>query len=225
MKKTSHIMHTNPLYNQQPLPHEQYAVILTNPPFNGALDKTQLNSQLRGGKTELLFLDLTFNLLKLGGRAAIIVPSGILFGSTKAHQILRKALIRNYRLTRIIQLPPGTFQIKPPRWTKQRGKIGSGVSTNILIFSKGGGTETVHFYEPVEINDGRLTPDWSASREDIIASEYNLTPNRYRPIPEPEPVQPIGELWAEIQELEGQIAQTQSELQTMLTDLGILDDA
>lgn len=224
MKETSNLIHDNPLYNQQPLPHEQYSVILANPPFNGALDKAQLNPHLCGGKTELLFFDLTLNLLKLGGCAAIVVPASLLFGNSKAHQTLRKVLIHAYRLTRIIQLPKSTFQLKPPRRTKQRAKIGSGVSTSILIFSKGSQTEAVQFYEPVEITHNHLTPDWSTSREAIIANDYALTPNRYRPLPEPEPIQPIGELWAEIQELEGQIAQTTAKLQQMLNELGMTND-
>jgi type I restriction enzyme M protein len=121
--------------------HEQDAfdVVLANPPFKGSLDETSTNPDVldivKTRKTELLFVAHILRVLKLGGRAAVIVPDGVLFGSSKAHQQLRKTLIDENQLEGIISLPSGVF------------KPYAGVSTAILIFTKGGETEQVWFYD------------------------------------------------------------------------------
>ncbi|RBO79590.1 type I restriction-modification system subunit M [Marinomonas aquiplantarum] len=116
-----------------------FDVILANPPFKGSLDETNTNPELlsmvKTKKTELLFVAHILRALKLGGRAAVIVPDGVLFGSSKAHQQLRKELIENNQLEGIISLPSGVF------------KPYAGVSTAILLFTKGGTTERVWFYD------------------------------------------------------------------------------
>lgn len=118
--------------------HERFDVVLANPPFTGNIDKTDIGDTLRPlgtNKTELLFVDLILQLLKPGGRAAVIVPEGVLFGSSKAHLALRKKLIEKTRLQAVISLPGGVFQPY------------AGVKTSILVFVKGGKTENVWFYE------------------------------------------------------------------------------
>lgn len=116
-----------------------FDVILANPPFKGSLDETNTNPELlsmvKTKKTELLFVAHILRSLKLGGRAAVIVPDGVLFGSSKAHQQLRQELIENNQLEGIISLPSGVF------------KPYAGVSTAILLFTKGGTTERVWFYD------------------------------------------------------------------------------
>ncbi len=116
-----------------------FDVILANPPFKGSLDETNTNPDVLGlvktKKTELLFVAHILRALKLGGRAAVIVPDGVLFGSSNAHQQLRKELIENNQLEGIISLPSGVF------------KPYAGVSTAILMFTKGGTTEHVWFYD------------------------------------------------------------------------------
>lgn len=116
-----------------------FDVILANPPFKGSLDETNTNPDVLGlvktKKTELLFVAHILRALKLGGRAAVIVPDGVLFGSSKAHQQLRKELIENNQLEGIVSLPSGVF------------KPYAGVSTAILMFTKGGTTERVWFYD------------------------------------------------------------------------------
>lgn len=116
-----------------------FDVILANPPFKGSLDESNTNPDVLGmvktKKTELLFVAHILRALKLGGRAAVIVPDGVLFGSSKAHQSLRKELIENNQLEGIVSLPSGVF------------KPYAGVSTAILIFTKGGSTERVWFYD------------------------------------------------------------------------------
>ncbi|KDE40745.1 Type I restriction-modification system, DNA-methyltransferase subunit M [Nitrincola lacisaponensis] len=116
-----------------------FDVILANPPFKGSLDETNTNPDVLGlvktKKTELLFVAHILRSLKLGGRAAVIVPDGVLFGSSKAHQQLRQELIENNQLEGIVSLPSGVF------------KPYAGVSTAILMFTKGGSTERVWFYD------------------------------------------------------------------------------
>ena len=116
-----------------------FDVILANPPFKGSLDETNTNPDVLGlvktKKTELLFVAHILRALKLGGRAAVIVPDGVLFGSSKAHQQLRQELIENNQLEGIVSLPSGVF------------KPYAGVSTAILMFTKGGSTERVWFYD------------------------------------------------------------------------------
>lgn len=120
---------------------ETFDLILANPPFAGSIDESSLDpalaSLVSSKKTELLFLARFLTLLKPGGRAAVIVPEGVLFGSTKAHKQLRKHLINDQRLDAVIKLPSGTF------------KPYSGVSTAILCFTRTdrGSTEDVWFYE------------------------------------------------------------------------------
>lgn len=113
--------------------------ILANPPFKGSLDETNTNPDVLGmvktKKTELLFVAHILRALKLGGRAAVIVPDGVVFGSSKAHRQLRQELIENNQLEGIVSLPSGVF------------KPYAGVSTAILLFAKGGTTERVWFYD------------------------------------------------------------------------------
>ncbi len=116
---------------------EQYEVILANPPFTGSIDKTDINDNLslKTTKTELLFLELFYNLLHIGGRAAIIVPNGVLFGSSNAHVEIRKKLLEEGQLEAVISMPSGVFQPY------------AGVGTAVLVFIKGGKTENVWFYD------------------------------------------------------------------------------
>ena len=114
-----------------------FDVILANPPFKGSLDESDVHSSLTGKvrtkKTELLFIALILRMLKLGGRAAVIVPDGVLFGSSKAHVALRRLLVEENQLEGVISMPSGVF------------KPYAGVSTAILIFARGGRTDRVWF--------------------------------------------------------------------------------
>jgi type I restriction enzyme M protein len=118
-----------------------YSLILANPPFKGSLDYDVVESSLlsvtKTKKTELLFISLILRMLKVGGRAAVIVPDGVLFGSSKAHKDLRKTLVEEQKLDAIISMPSGVF------------KPYAGVSTAILVFTKtnSGGTDHVWFYD------------------------------------------------------------------------------
>lgn len=120
---------------------DKATLILANPPFKGSLDHDAVDSSLisvvKTPKTELLFLALILRGLKLGGRAAVIVPDGVLFGSSNAHKQIRKEIIENNQLTGVVSMPSGVF------------KPYAGVSTAILFFTKtgDGGTDKVWFYD------------------------------------------------------------------------------
>ena len=119
----------------------KYSLVLANPPFAGNLDyettAKDLQRIVKTKKTELLFVALFLRLLKVGGRAAVIVPDGVLFGSSKAHKEIRRLLVEDNKLDAVIKLPSGVFRPY------------AGVSTAILVFTKTGvgGTDQVWFYD------------------------------------------------------------------------------
>jgi type I restriction enzyme M protein len=120
---------------------EKYTLVMANPPFAGSLDyesvAKDLQQVVKTKKTELLFLALFLRLLKPGGRAAVIVPDGVLFGSSNAHKAIRRMLVEDQKLEGVVSLPGGVF------------KPYAGVSTAILLFTKtnSGGTGYVWFYD------------------------------------------------------------------------------
>jgi len=135
-----------------------FDVILANPPFKGSLDEgdvhPSLTQQVKTKKTELLFIALILRMLKKGGRSATIVPDGVLFGSSKAHVALRRLLVEQNQLEAVISLPSGVF------------KPYAGVSTAILVFSKGGKTDHVFFCD-VQSDGFSLDDKRTASGPDI----------------------------------------------------------
>lgn len=220
---------------------EQYTLILANPPFAGSLDyencAKDLQKIVKTKKTELLFVALFIRLLKPGGRAAVIVPDGVLFGSSNAHRTLRKTLVEDQKLDAIISMPSGVF------------KPYAGVSTAILCFTKtnSGGTDNVWFYDmradgfslddkrnPIEANDiddiierwrnreneterKRTDQSFLVPKSDIASQNYDLSINRYKEI-EHEVVEydPPQKILAELAALEAEIQQGIKELQEML---------
>lgn len=178
-----------------------FDVIMANPPFKGSIDKGDINESLSLAttKTELLFIDRIIKSLKIGGRAGVIVPDGVLFGSSNAHKQARKMILNDCELQGIISMPSGIF------------KPYAGVSTAILIFVKGGETEKVWFYDMQsdgytlddkrsKINGGGDLPDivkkWKARKEqtenkrnskffyvdkkEIEDADFDLSINRYK---------------------------------------------
>lgn len=117
--------------------NDKYTIVLANPPFTGSIDKSDINDELsiKTTKTELLFVERMFNLLQIGGKCGVIVPEGVLFGSSNAHKKLKEILLLKSQLECVITMPSGVF------------KPYAGVSTAVLIFTKGGRTENVWFYE------------------------------------------------------------------------------
>lgn len=121
--------------------HNKFSLILANPPFKGSLDyddvETSILKMIKTKKTELLFLGLMLRMMKIGGRAAVIVPDGVLFGSSTAHKQIRQEIIEKHKLEAVISMPSGVF------------KPYAGVSTAVLFFTKtdSGGTDQVWFYD------------------------------------------------------------------------------
>jgi type I restriction enzyme M protein len=123
--------------------NRRYKVIIANPPFAGLLPKDSIRSDLptNSKKSELLFLAIMMDALAPGGRCAVVVPEGLLFGSTEAHVDLRKKLVTEFHLQAVISLPAGVF------------KPYAGVKTSVLVFSKGSAgvppasSSKVWFYE------------------------------------------------------------------------------
>ena len=179
-----------------------FDVVLANPPFKGSLDfedvDTGLLRQVKTKKTELLFLLLILRMLKIGGRSSTIVPDGVLFGSSGAHQQLRQLLVDRNQLEAVISLPSGVF------------KPYASESTGILVFAKGGCTDNVFFYdvkadgrslddkrEPVKENDlpdcierwrfrdpakdtDRTANAFFVPADEIRAASFDLSVSRYK---------------------------------------------
>lgn len=132
---------------------EKFSLILANPPFKGSLDYGNTSKELLSivdtRKTELLFMALFLKILKPGGRAAVIVPDGVLFNGNEAFKKIRTTIINEQKLDAVISLPSGVF------------KPYAGVSTAILLFTKtnSGGTDSVWFYDMTadgfSLNDNR----------------------------------------------------------------------
>ncbi len=220
---------------------EKYTLVLANPPFKGSLDADTVSADLlklcKTKKTELLFLALFLRMLKVGGRCACIVPDGVLFGSSKAHKDIRKALVEDNRLEAVISMPSGVF------------KPYAGVSTAVLVFTKTGhgGTDQVWFYDmkadgfslddkrtPASENDipdivarfrnreqeetrARTEPSFLVPKEEIAQNGYDLSINKYKQV-EYTPVEypPTAEILQDLRSLEQQITQGLDELEGML---------
>lgn len=149
---------------------DQFSLILANPPFKGSLDYDGVESSLlttvKTKKTELLFLALILRMLKVGGRCAVIVPDGVLFGSSNAHVQIRKTIIADHKLEAVISMPSGVF------------KPYAGVSTAVLVFTKTnhGGTDHVWFYDMQADGyslDDKRSPIKDNDIADIIARYQN----------------------------------------------------
>ncbi|MDQ3668394.1 MAG: type I restriction-modification system subunit M [Acidobacteriota bacterium] len=162
---------------------EKYTLVLANPPFAGSLDYENTAKDLlqvvKTKKTELLFVTLFLRLLKPGGRAAVIVPDGVLFGSSNAHKSLRKILVEDQKLDAVISMPSGVF------------KPYAGVSTAVLVFTKtnSGGTENVWFYDMqadgFSLDDKRTELDHSKHEHDNIPDILTRWSNRKKEIKRP----------------------------------------
>lgn len=140
----------------------QYDIVLANPPFKGSIDESELSDQftIKTLKTEILFLELMHRIMRTGGKCAVIVPDGILFSGSKAHKQIRQVLLQKCRLDAVISMPSGVF------------KPYAGVSTAVLVFTKGEETKKVWFYEMTSdgfsLDDKRTFIDGKGDMPDII---------------------------------------------------------
>ncbi len=160
--KKPHITYLDSLSKRNEI-KSAYTVVLANPPFTGSIDKHDINESLRipTAKTELLFMELFYKSLEMGGRAAVIVPNGVLFGGSNAHKAAREILLDKCQLEAVISMPSGVF------------KPYSGVGTSVLVFTKGGNTKKVWFYDMkgdgYSLDDKRDFIDGKGDIPDIIA--------------------------------------------------------
>ena len=218
-----------------------YSRILANPPFKGSLDADIVSTDLlkicKTKKTELLFLALFLQMLKVSGRCACIVPDGVLFGASKAHRDIRRELIEINRLEAVVSMPAGVF------------KPYAGVSTAVLVFTRTGhgGTDKVWFYDmradgftlddkrtPTKENDipdivarfhdlaaeesrARTEQSFLVPKDEIVRKNYDLSFNKYKeteyvPVKYP----PTGEILAELRALEAEVSKTMDELEARL---------
>lgn len=218
------------------LPLDGYDVVLANPPFSGTLDRDRIVDDVKVGTTsatELLFLRYMLNVLKPGGRAGVIVPEGVLFGSTNAHKELRRQLVEDNTVHAVLSLPGGVFQPY------------SGVKTSVLLFSKGGRTQHVQFlhadadgYKLDAQHEAAIEADdlptveaayaaravhlteweardadaewtakwWFADAAQLLANEFNLSAGRYRPLRKSQAVhRDPRELLAELRAIEAEL--------------------
>jgi len=220
---------------------EKYSLVLANPPFAGSLDyestAKDLQRIVKTKKTELLFLALFLRLLQIGGRAAVIVPDGVLFGSSKAHKTLRKILVEDQKLDAIVSMPSGVF------------KPYAGVSTAILLFTKtnSGGSDNVWFYDmqadgfslddkrtpqpdksdmpdilkrwqhrDAEAERKRTAKSFFVPKAEIAGNDYDLSINRYKEV-EYEAVEydPPKVILGRLAKLEQEIAEGRKELEAL----------
>jgi type I restriction enzyme M protein len=218
---------------------DAFDVVLANPPFKGSLDYSDVQpallAQVKTKKTELLFVALTLRMLRLGGRSATIVPDGVLFGSSNAHQALRKMLIEENQLDAVISLPSGVFRPY------------AGVSTAILVFTKGGRTNEVFFYDvqadgfslddkrdAVDANDlpdalrrwkqrepardtDRTEKAFFVTATEIAGNKYDLSLNRYHEtVQTEERFDPPSEILRRMKGLEAEILSELEALEAMI---------
>ena len=220
---------------------EKYSLVLANPPFKGSLDYEAVSADLlkvtKTKKTELLFLALFLRILKKGGRAAVIVPDGVLFGSSNAHKQIRKEIIDNNKLDAVISMPSGVF------------KPYAGVSTAILVFTKtgSGGTDKVWFYDmkadgyslddkrqeisdndipdiisrynnlAAEVDRKRTDQSFFVPVEDIVANDYDLSINKYKEVVyEKVEYEPTDVIMGKIEAIEAEIQSEFIELKKLL---------
>lgn len=226
---------------------EAYNVVLANPPFSGRLDKDRIVEDVKVGNTsatEILFLKYMLDALKPGGRCGVIVPEGVLFGSTGAHREIRRLLVEQNTVEAVLSFPGGMFQPY------------SGVKTSALFFRKGGNTQRVMFLHadndgykldanhdhPIDADDlPRLIAayqareqhyaqwqgsegDWGenwffAEIEQLRGGDYNLSASRYRPLStaQVEHRNPF-ELLDELAAMEAEIASEIEALRSTLAD-------
>jgi len=232
------------------LPQEGYSVVLANPPFSGRIDKDRIVDDVKIGTTtatEILFIKYMLDSLKEGGRCGVIVPEGVLFGSTGSHKELRRQLMENNTVEAVLSLPGGVFQPY------------SGVKTSVLIFKKGGSTKQVLFLHAdndgfkldakhdtaieqddlpdlvaayhqrganwltwQEQDDGQEWTEkwWFATTDEIKANDFNLSAGRYRPVAQTqvEHRDPL-ELLSELEVIEAEIMAEIEALNAELTEM------
>jgi len=180
---------------------EKYNVVITNPPFNDKVSEDEVSEDftISSKKSIILYLELVIRLLRIGGRCAVIVPEGVLFGTNKAEKLIKEKLLDECRTDAVIKMHSKIF--KP---------FGKDISSNIIVFTKGEETKEILFYNmendglsvddkrnPIEENDipdiltkftskekptDRKSKCFTVSVEEIKENELNLSFSAYQEI-------------------------------------------
>lgn len=221
--------------------NSRYDIILANPPFKGTIDAESIHDNLRNvtntKKTELLFVALFLRMLKKGGRCACIVPDGVLFGSSKAHVALRQELIENHQLRAVISMPSGVF--KPYAGVSTAvlvfTKTGAGGTDNVWFYdmqadgfslddkrseiSENDIPDIIERFQHMETEAARprTAKSFLVPKQEIVNNGYDLSINKYKKA-EYKPIEypPTGEIIADLEQLEAQIAAEMMELKKLL---------
>lgn len=190
-----------------------FDVILMNPPFKGKVDKEDIGEGLPTNttKSELLFVHLILRVLEMGGRAAVIVPDGVLFGSSNAHVETRKKLIDENRLEGVVSMPSGVF------------KPYAGVSTAVLLFTRGASTDRIWFYD-MEHDGFSLDDKRQPVPENDIPDILNCWRNRFKPAFNQQRAQRLDTLRAEIAPLKTERLRLQKEIHRLTFEHAIASD-
>ena len=218
-----------------------YTLVMANPPFTGKLFKNQVSSDLLAlantPKTELLFVSLFTKMLAIGGRCASIVPDGVLFGSSNAHKAVRRELIENQRLEAVISMPSGVF--KPYAGVSTAvlifTKTNNGGTDNVWFYDMAADGFSLddkrapvkdndipdviakfHARDPKAPND-RKAKSFFVPKDEIVGNDYDLSINTYKTVEYvAEEFPPTGEIMAEIDQIESEIATALKSLKEML---------
>lgn len=219
----------------------RFTMCLANPPFKGTVDAESINDDLKAvantKKTELLFLALFLRMLRKGGQCACIVPDGVLFGASSAHKAIRKELVENHQLRAVISMTSGVF--KPYAGVSTAvlvfTKTGAGGTDKVWFYDmRADGFSLDDKRTPVADSDipdilarfrnlaaeegrGRAEQSFLVPKAEIVGNGYDLSINKYKrteyvPVEYP----PTSEIFAQLRELEGEIAKGLEELEGMV---------
>lgn len=219
----------------------KFDVILANPPFKGTIDAESISDNLKAmvntKKTELLFVALFIRMLRKGGRCACIVPDGVLFGSSKAHKAIRQELVENQQLQAVISMPSGVF--KPYAGVSTAVlvfvKTGAGGTDKVWFYdmqadgfslddkrseiAENDISDLIERFHKLDAEEGRARTEQSffVPKQEIVDNGYDLSINKYKKV-EYVPVEypPTSQIFAELNELEAEIAKGLKELEGML---------
>ena len=231
--KTPNIKYGNSVGKEFKL-NEEYDIVLANPPFSGSLNKSEINEDFTvpTNKTELLFLELFYNKLVKGGKGAVIVPTGVLAGSSNAHKSIKKVLLEKCQIDGIVYMPSGIF------------KPYAGVSTAIIFFTKGGKTTEVWLYDmqadglslddkrnPIKENDipdilKKFTRKVESEKSIVVPidlikkNDYNLSFRRYIDNSKPEEEIGISDVINSLIVLKKERTKMEEQMSTDLKEIG-----
>lgn len=157
---------------------DQFDVILMNPPYGGSEKadvKNHFPNDLASSETADLFMSVIMYRLAKGGRAAVILPDGFLFGTDNAKVGIKKKLLGEFNLHTVIRMPGSVFSPY------------TSITTNILFFDRTGPTEETWFYrldmpegykhfsktKPMKLEHFAPAMEWWNNRRELAADGFD----------------------------------------------------